>query len=50
MLIEFTEHVENDTFHSVEETVKKFSVKKKILTEFFWNGKDTVPVIAVNEL
>ena len=49
MLVEFAEHVENDTFHSMEKTVKKISVKEKILTEFFWNRKDTVPVIAVSE-
>ena len=49
MLVEFAEHVENDAFHSMEKTVKKISVKGKILTEFFRNGKNTVPVIAVNE-
>ncbi|MCI5687436.1 hypothetical protein AALA24_07500 [Anaerovoracaceae bacterium 42-11] len=50
MLVEFAEYVENDDGNSMKQAAQEIAIEEKILTEFFWNRKNTVPVIAVNEL
>lgn len=45
----FVEHTENDRADSMKKAVEPGAVFFEKVAEFFWNGKDTVPVIAVDQ-
>ena len=49
MLVELTEHVENDAGNSMKQAAQEIAIEEEILAKFFRNGKNTVPVIAVSE-
>ncbi|MCI5687528.1 hypothetical protein AALA24_08480 [Anaerovoracaceae bacterium 42-11] len=49
MLVELTEHVENDAGNSMKQAAQEVAIEE-ILAKFFRNGKNTVSVVAVNEL
>ncbi len=48
--INVVEHAKNNTTNSRKKGVQKSPVIKEIVSEFFRNGKDTMPVCTVNEL
>ena len=50
MLVEFAEHVENDAGNSMKQAAQEIAIEEVILAKFFRNGKNTVSVVAVNEL
>ena len=47
--IEFTEHMKNDVTNRMKETVKKGTIFEKVISEMFINGKDTMPVLDIDE-
>lgn len=47
--IDIEKHAENDTADGRKEAIQKSPVFKEIVSEFFGNGKDTMPVSTVNE-
>ena len=50
MLVELTEHVENDAGNSMEQAAQEVAIMEEVVAKFFGNGKNTVSVVAVDEL
>lgn len=49
MLVELTEHVENDAGNSMKQAAQEIAIMEEVVAEFFRNGKNTVSVVAVDE-
>ena len=49
-LVHLVEHALYHTAGCIKETVQKFTVFKKVMTYFFWDGENAVTMPAVDEL